>query len=107
LSGVLPPLQKELAASHRWGGLVPSLTGLNQEQPAKDLTEARRRFLPFSTATVELAKQLRKEDPALAGLKIYHCPMAPKPGLWIQSKPPLANPFYGAEMLRCGQEVQE
>jgi hypothetical protein len=32
--------------------------------------------------------------------------MAPKPGLWMQSKGPLANPYFGAAMLRCGQEVK-
>lgn len=29
-----------------------------------------------------------------------HCPM--KPGSWLQSGEPLANPYYGAGMLRCG-----
>jgi len=108
LAAVLQPLQKELAAPHRWQGLVERLAGSSgNAAPAKDLAEARKWFLPFSTAMVELAKQLRKEDSAFTSLKIYHCPMAPKPGLWIQSKPPLANPFYGAKMLTCGEEVRE
>ncbi|RPJ23347.1 MAG: DUF3347 domain-containing protein, partial [Planctomycetaceae bacterium] len=56
--------------------------------------------------TVELAKQLRKEDPAFEGLKVYRCPMAPKPGLWLQTQGPLRNPYFGSEMLKCGTEVK-
>jgi Cu(I)/Ag(I) efflux system membrane fusion protein len=106
LPGALSPLQNEFGEAHRWSESIQRLAALNQEQPAKDLDEARRQFLPFSATAVELAKQLRKEDPAFAELKIYHCPMAPKPGLWIQAKGPLANPFYGAKMLKCGEEVK-
>jgi len=106
LSTVLPPLQKELAAPHRWEGLIQRLTAASQRQPAKDLTEARKQFLPFSATVVELVGQLRKEDPSFAELKIYHCPMAPKPGLWFQEKGELRNPFYGKEMLTCGEEVK-
>jgi hypothetical protein len=32
--------------------------------------------------------------------------MAPKPGLWLQLSGPLANPFYGSKMLRCGEEAE-
>ena len=103
---LLPKLKDGLPAPHRSADLIERLGALEQGQPAKDLAQARSRFLPFSTAWVELVKQLRKEDPAFAGLKIYHCPMAPKPGLWMQAKGPLANPFYGAEMLRCGEEIR-
>ena len=74
-------------------------------QTAKDLADARKQFLPFSTAVVDLTKQLRKQDKGFAELKVYHCPMAPEPGLWIQAKAPLANPYYGSKMLRCGEEV--
>jgi len=104
---VLPALQKELAASPRWAALVQRLAAFGGEaKPAKDLAAAREQFLPFSTATVDLAKQLRKEDPAFKDLKIYHCPMAPKPGLWMQAKGPLRNPFFGSQMLTCGEEIK-
>jgi hypothetical protein len=106
LPGVWSSLQKEFGETHRLSELIQSLTVLDQGKPAQDLAEAREQFLSFSTAVVELAKQLRKEDPAFAGLKIYHCPMAPKPGLWLQAQGPLANPFYGAKMLKCGEEVK-
>ena len=86
--------------------LVKRLSVISEGEPAKDLTEARARFLPFSTVIVELAQQLKKTDLAFSALKVYYCPMAPKPGLWIQSKGPLANPFFGAAMLKCGKEVE-
>ena len=94
-------------AEPRWRELGPPLAALMEGKPAKDLSEARQKFLPFSTALVEIIKQVRKDDPALAGVKIYHCPMAPKPGLWMQAQGPLRNPFYGSEMLTCGKEVTE
>jgi hypothetical protein len=105
LPSVLLPLQKAIGADHPGSGPIQRLVSL-QWRPSQNLATAREQFLPFSTATVELVKGLRKEDPAFAGLKIYHCPMAPKPGLWMQSKGPLANPFYGAKMLTCGEEVK-
>jgi len=106
LPGVLAPLSQEFGAGHPWRETLQRLAALKW-QPAQDLAGARQQFLPFSTATVELAKALRKADPAFGGLKIYHCPMAPPPGLWLQAQGPLRNPFYGARMLTCGEEVGE
>ncbi len=75
--------------------------------PAQDLKTARKSFLPLSIAVSDLAKASR------APVKIYSCPMvdqavpgAKNPGVWIQLKPPLRNPFFGAEMLDCGTEVK-
>ena len=70
-----------------------------------DLAGARRSFLPFSSAVVELVQNVRGRDSALSALKVFHCPMAPKPGLWFQTNGPLRNPFFGAKMLSCGEEV--
>ena len=103
----LAPLEKEFAAPHPWSGLVKAISESCTFEPASDLKDARKQFLPFSTAAVALAKQAKKDDPACRSIKIYHCPMAPKPGLWIQAKGPLANPFYGSKMLRCGEEVTQ
>ena len=102
LPALLQPLTNGLPVT-----LSPLLQRISacQWQSAKDLADARKQFLPFSTAVVDLAKQLRKQDEAFAAIKIYHCPMAPEPGLWIQTKGPLANAFYGSKMLRCGEEV--
>jgi hypothetical protein len=107
LPALVSHAQEELSNAAPWNDLVKPLAEATKLSPAKDLAEARKQFLPFSTATVELAKQLRREDPVCAGLKIYHCPMAPKPGLWVQTNGPLANPFYGSLMLTCGEPVNE
>jgi Cu(I)/Ag(I) efflux system membrane fusion protein len=90
---------------HPWSQLILNLKVLAGAGAAKDIIEARRRFLIFSTNAAEFAKRIRKEDPT-AKLKVFHCPMAPKPGLWVQTSGPLQNPYFGAEMLSCGEEVK-
>lgn len=104
LPAVLRPLTNAFPATNPLGPHLQRAAA-TQWHTAKDLADARNQFLPFSTAVVNLVKQLKKQDQTFADLKIYHCPMAPEPGLWIQSKGPLANPFYGSKMLRCGEEV--
>jgi len=47
-------------------------------------------------------------------VKIFECPMAKSAvpsaetnqGRWVQLVGPIRNPFFGAEMLECGKEVQ-
>jgi Cu(I)/Ag(I) efflux system membrane fusion protein len=95
--------------------LRPGLQKLEESghlENAKDLAAARKEFLPFSTAAVEMGKQLRAVD-EFKGTKIFNCPMvnraipgAPKNGQWIQLEAPLRNPFFGAAMLECGSEVK-
>jgi Cu(I)/Ag(I) efflux system membrane fusion protein len=104
LPALLPPLTNAVPAVSPVGPLLQRLAS-SEWQAAQDLAGARKQFLPFSTTVVELAKLLRAQDEAFATIKIYHCPMAPEPGLWIQTKGPLANAFYGSKMLRCGEEV--
>jgi Cu(I)/Ag(I) efflux system membrane fusion protein len=81
-------------------------------QPAKDLPEARRMFQPFAAAVAEFARDARRE-PALASVKVFRCPMtnkafpgAPKTSMWVQTNAPLRNPFFGSEMIDCGNEVK-
>jgi Cu(I)/Ag(I) efflux system membrane fusion protein len=107
LSSGLASWQKDLAGTPLGKTMLKRVESLTQTAPAKNLADARKRFLPFSTALVDFAKQQRKLNPTSADLKIFHCPMAPKPGLWVQAGGPLRNPFYGAEMLTCGEEVAE
>ncbi len=98
-------LEKQFVRRDRWRGHVLHFDGAAHWAPAKDLAEARAQFLPFAVNVVALATDLKKQEPAFAELKLYHCPMAPKPGLWVQLKGPLHNPFFGAKMLGCGEEV--
>lgn len=70
--------------------------------------EAMRNALPKLTAALE--KYLRvfghdRPDPMLR----MHCPMAfdNKGADWFQNEEPLANPYFGASMLRCGEVTAE
>ncbi len=83
--------------------------------PAKSLAEARKQFYPLSMAIAGLAAQWSRQLPAVRSeLKIFECPMAKSAvpsadtnqGRWVQSAGPLRNPFFGAEMLDCGKEIQ-
>ena len=58
-------------------------------------------------AVTEFTKAVR-HYPAFQTIKVYKCPMAPKPGQtasWIQIQGPLRNPYYGSQMIDCGSEV--
>lgn len=72
-------------------------------KPGTDLKSARDSFEPWSTAVADLLKPHR----AHLRIKIYQCPMSPvlKTGRWVQRGEPLKNPFYGATMADCGDEV--
>ncbi|MGB8169516.1 MAG: efflux RND transporter periplasmic adaptor subunit [Chthoniobacteraceae bacterium] len=83
--------------------------------PAKTLAEARKQFYPLATAVAGLALQWKKQLPAIAGrVKVFECPMAKSAvpsadtnqGRWVQMQLPLRNPYFGAEMLDCGKEIQ-
>ncbi|MFM1941931.1 MAG: hypothetical protein RI897_913 [Verrucomicrobiota bacterium] len=85
--------------------LVGAVIDRYEPEVGVDLEAAREVFLPFSTALVELVQSVRVLPGDFRSVKVYHCPMAPEPGLWFQAEGPLANPYYGSEMLRCGNEV--
>jgi Cu(I)/Ag(I) efflux system membrane fusion protein len=106
LAEVMAPVEAEFGSTQPYGELVHRLSRASQSLSADNLTQARKQFLPFSTALVELVRQAGRDEKAFALLKIYHCPMAPPPGLWLQTQGPLANPFFGKEMLHCGEEVK-
>jgi hypothetical protein len=64
---------------------------------ASDLPAMRVELQPLTDAGVSLALA----SPGGADhFALAYCPM--KPGSWLQSGEPLANPYYGAAMLRCG-----
>ncbi len=89
---------------HPWTPLIKNAQAQGKMAPTGDLAEARRAFLPFSTVLVEFLRVARQQD-AGTQVKIFRCPMAPKPGFWMQLQGPLRNPYFGKEMLDCGSEV--
>jgi Cu(I)/Ag(I) efflux system membrane fusion protein len=84
-------------------GLAQAVTALD---PAGDLEALRRPFAPLSEV---LAQALSKLGHAGASpVLVYRCPMAfgGRGGLWVQLEEPLANPYFGHAMLRCGTETR-
>ena len=71
-----------------------------------DLAGARKAFKPISHAVVTLATQVRSEQ-AQSSFTHFYCPMVPGGGGdWLQAEGELSNPYFGSEMLRCGEKVQ-
>ena len=103
------------AASELKGGatLPQSSAKLVQDIAAKsehlhhlDLAGARKGFKPLSQAVVALATQVRGEG-AQTPFTHFYCPMVPGgAGDWLQPGGELLNPYFGSEMLRCGEKVQ-
>ena len=80
---------------------------------AETLAAARSNFLKFTMAATDVLTQLRKL-PGFPEMHIMECPMvkeavpeAKGKGRWIQTGGrPHQNPFFGAEMLECGEEIK-
>ncbi len=78
-----------------------------------DIKSARAAFHKFSVAAAAALEALRKTGQT-PDFRIYECgmvdeaiPGVPKKARWIQTGGrPLANPFFGAEMLKCGKEIK-
>jgi Cu(I)/Ag(I) efflux system membrane fusion protein len=72
-----------------------------------DLAAARQEFKPISHAIITLATQLRSED-AQQPFTHFYCPMVPGGGGdWLQPGGELSNPYFGRQMIRCGEKVSE
>ena len=104
---------KSFATDGPWRELVTPLDLVGHLAEANDLKAARKAFHAFSKATVTLAQALRRGEPSFRSVKVFRCPMtkdafpdAPRTADWIQLKPGVHNPWFGAEMLDCGSEVK-
>jgi Cu(I)/Ag(I) efflux system membrane fusion protein len=72
-----------------------------------ELDAARQAFKPISHAVVTLATQLRGVG-ARQSFTHFFCPMVRGGGGdWLQPGGELLNPYFGSEMLRCGEKVSE
>ncbi|MGV3486951.1 MAG: efflux RND transporter periplasmic adaptor subunit [Planctomycetaceae bacterium] len=72
-----------------------------------DLKAARKAFKSISEAVVTLATQVRSEA-AKHSFTHFYCPMVPGgSGDWLQADGNLLNPYFGSQMLRCGEKVHE
>jgi len=87
-------------ASHTVASLKESTT---QIYTAKDVKAARSAFLALSKELQTLVEHVGTTDNV--SLYTAFCPMAfdGKGGSWLQNSEQVANPYYGAMMLRCGK----
>lgn len=92
---------------------LDALDGAKHFHGADDLKAARIAFHPFIIAATALLEPMRSAK-GFPEMQIWECPMvddaipgAPKKGQWIQTNKRAGhNPFFGAEMLECGKEIQ-
>jgi Cu(I)/Ag(I) efflux system membrane fusion protein len=109
----LANLTNSFAKNEEWQSSIHKIEVSSRLQAVPDLAEARKLFLPFSSAVAEFAEELRTQKRHFVSYKIFKCPMvnqavpeAPKNGFWLQLEGPLRNPFFGSAMLDCGSEVK-
>jgi Cu(I)/Ag(I) efflux system membrane fusion protein len=108
-----PELLKAFATESPWHALVTPFDSVGHLAAATDLKAARKSFHPLSVAAVALVQALRRQDAQFRSVKVFRCPMtkdafpgAPRTADWLQLKPEIRNPWFGAEMLDCGSEVK-
>jgi RND family efflux transporter MFP subunit len=71
-----------------------------------DLLGARKVFQALSQAVLKLAARVRAAGVQQPFTQFY-CPMVPGGGGdWLQATDQLLNPYFGREMLRCGEKVR-
>ena len=85
--------------------LVEQIAAESEHLHHMDLEGARKAFKPISHAVVKLAAQFRGEGGQNSFFHFY-CPMVRGGGGdWLQPEDDLLNPYFGSEMLRCGEKV--
>ncbi len=106
-SGLIPSLQNEIQTllSHPQAStqrkLLEKLQVQAKELSTKTITEQRQQFQKLSETAIELLQAASPPATLSPKLFIAHCPMYP--GSWIQNNEDILNPYYGAEMLHCGE----
>ena len=97
---VKPDALEILRAAAQLGAPAKKLSDAAQRlAEASDLKAARKAFGDVSDALFAYAKATGASNPA--GVKTAFCPMAGKS--WLQKGEKIQNPYYGSEMLECGE----
>ncbi|MGC1479366.1 MAG: DUF3347 domain-containing protein [Chthoniobacterales bacterium] len=99
LEGVLEAASALADAAKSSDGVVPEATVSQAEAVGKadDLAAARAAFKPLSES---LIAALTARGAKSAPIYEAFCPMAD--AAWLQAEKTIANPYYGASMLKCG-----
>lgn len=105
--GKVPELARTLLAAAEppadASGHAPHLLGAVRDAAdlGVSLGEQRARFRKLSEAVIALAEAMPPTSAVAARLYVVHCPMVPAD--WIQAGEEIRNPYYGSEMLACGE----
>lgn len=100
-------LSSDVALPAASAELAQAIAAKSEHLHHQDLTGARKDFKPISHDIVTLASQVRSEG-AQTAFTHFYCPMVKDGGGdWLQPGGELLNPYFGSEMLRCGDKVQE
>jgi Cu(I)/Ag(I) efflux system membrane fusion protein len=101
-------LEQPRAVHAVWSGIAGELRGhARHVAMAEDLEDARQGFEPLSEAVIHLLT--RFGNPLDQPLRLAFCPMAfgNRGALWVQQSADIANAYFGASMLTCGEVRQE
>ncbi len=94
------------AQSH-WHSLQASFEKSSAEiAAAETIDAARHSFQPLSESLYELLRKFGIDSET--NVYRFYCPMAfdNTGAFWIQNNDLLANPYFGASMLRCGEQTE-
>jgi hypothetical protein len=71
-----------------------------------DVTSQRTLFLQLSQDIIPLVKGMKEK---VAPIYVAYCPMAGdgKGGYWLSAQKEIRNPYYGDEMMECGEVKEE
>ena len=97
VEGVKAPAAAIAAEAGRMGTSGAAIAKAAKEvEQAKDLKAARTAFAPLSDAVIAAARAAN-----LGEVKVAYCPMVK--GSWLQKDATIKNPYYGSQMLTCGE----
>ena len=80
---------------------VPHLQSIRdgaKQLKSADLKAGRETFKSLSRSMAHLQRLAGNRKPV-----VFYCPMAK--AYWLQENADMSNPYYGKEMLRCGEKV--
>lgn len=83
---------------------IAKIAGATKGLTGTDIAATR---VAFKTVSDGVLEYMRATPASQAGNVIVFCPMAfeDKGALWVQAEGKIANPYFGASMLRCGNKL--
>lgn len=89
---------------HTEDGLTRLSTALEVlADESTEIAAARDAYMIVQESFIPLANHAYTGDRVEADYGVYYCGMVK--ASWIQAEGPVANPYYGSKMLRCGSKV--